>query len=235
MQTRGDNQLENLDPKAQQEILEIAATGGLQGVLDSLRETGIEVSVSTLKRFLRRHRENSLLKNAEESSGALEALAANGRSGRLREGTLEAVRQRLYDRTLESRDPEEARELFAAMVGEETKLKQIELEARKVAAFEEQVRIQRLKVELDAMAKRQKAVVESSEVIAGGAKEIGEGAEGAGAGRPKELTEGNEWKHMLTLFGNVLEILNRGGGAEERLLEVRAMLSDEMKAIGGAT
>ena len=234
MQTRGDNQLENLDPKAQQEILEIAATGGLQGVLDSLRETGIEVSVSTLKRFLRRHRENSLLKNAEESSGALEALAANGRSGRLREGTLEAVRQRLYDRTLESRDPEEARELFAAMVAEETKLKQIELEARKVAAFEEQVRIQRLKVELDAMAKRQKAVVESSEVIAGGAKEIGEGAEGEG--ESKQLTEGDEgWKGMVRLFGEVLKILNRGGGAEERLLEVRAMLSEEMKAIGGAT
>jgi hypothetical protein len=230
MQTRGDNQLENLDPKTQEGILEIAANSSLPVVLNSLKEHGIEVSPSTLKRFIRRHREKCLLKDAEESKEAIDALAESGRSGKLREGSLEAVRQRLYDRALGSHDPEEARELFAAMVAEETKLKQIELEARKVAAFEEQVRIQRLKLELDAMAKRQKAVVASSEVVNAGAKEVVEGADGAE--KPKQLIEGNEGKRWLKLFGEVTGILNRGGAAEEKLLEARARLSEEMKEIG---
>jgi hypothetical protein len=164
----------------------------------------------------------------------LEALAASGRSGKLREGTLEAVRHQLYDRALETNNPEEARELFAAMVTEETKLKQIELEARKVAAFEEQVKIQRLKVEFEAMGKRQKAMVASSEVVEA-PKEIGEGAEAARAAMPKQLTEGDEMgKRMLRLFGEVMGVLNRGGEPSERLLEARAMLSEEMKAMGGA-
>jgi hypothetical protein len=120
------------------------------------------------------------------------------------------------------------------MVAEEAKLKQIELEARKVAAFEEQVKIQRLKVELDAMAKRQKAMVASSEVVEMEAKEIGDGAEAAE--KPKELTEGDEGgKRLLRLFGEVMGILNRGGAAEERLLEARALLSEEMKGMGGVT
>jgi hypothetical protein len=234
MQTRGDNRLENLDPKVQEGILEIAANGSLPDVLDSLKEHGIEVSPSTLKRFIRRHRERCLLKDADESSDALEALAASGRSGKLREGTLEAVRRRLYDRALDSQNPEEARELFAAMVAEEIKLKQIELEARKVAAFEEQVKVQRLKVELEAMAKRQKAVVASTEVVETGAKEIGDG--GDLGKRPKQLTEGDEaGKRWVRLFGEIAEILNRGGAVEEKLLEARARLSEEMKSMDGAT
>jgi hypothetical protein len=229
VQTRSDNQLENLDPKMQEGILELAANGSLPAVLKSLEEHGIAVSLSTLKRFVRRHREKCLLKDAEESSEALEALAASGRSGKLREGSLEAVRRQLYDRALGARDPEEARELFAAMVGEETKLKQIELEARRVAAFEEQVKIQRLKVELDGVGKRQKAMVASSEVV-----EAGRVAEGGDAGeKPKQLTEGNEdGKRLVRLFGEVMGILNRGGLPEERLLEARALLCEEMKAMG---
>src|SRR4051812_1818113 len=192
MQTRGDNQLENLDPKTQEGILEIAANASLPDVLKSLKGHGIEVSPSTLKRFVRRHREKCLLQDADESKDALDALAESGRSGKLREGSLEAVRRQLYDRALDPRDPEEARELFAAMVAEETKLKQIELEARKVAAFEDQVRIQRLKVELEAIGKRQKAMVASSEVVDEDGKGIGEGSDASGARLTKQLTEGNE-------------------------------------------
>src|SRR5436190_19311855 len=98
MQTRCDNQLENLDPKIREEILDLSTHAALPDVLNGLKRHGIDISPSTLKRFLRRHREKCLLADAEESSGALEALAANGRSGKLREGTLEVVRRQLYDR-----------------------------------------------------------------------------------------------------------------------------------------
>jgi hypothetical protein len=80
-------------------------------------------------------------------------------------------------------------------------------------------------------------MVASSEVVeaGGGAKEIAEGSAGDGAGKAKELTEGNEeGKRWLKLFGEVTEILNRGGAAEEKLLEARARLSEEMKGMGGA-
>jgi hypothetical protein len=50
------------------------------------------------------------------------------------------------------------------------------------------------------------------------------------------LTEGDEGgKRLLRLFGEITEILNRGGAAEEKLLEARARLGEEMKAMGGAT
>jgi hypothetical protein len=234
MQTRGDNQLENLDPKVQEGIIEIAANASLPTVLETLKADGVEVSPSTLKRFIRRHREKCLVTETEDSKSVLDALAESGRAGRLREGTLEVVRRQLYDRVLELHDPQEARELLAAMVAEETKMKEIALEARKVAAFEEQVKIQRLKVELEAMAKRQKAMVESSEVVETGTKEIQEG--GDAGGKPRQLTEGGEEeKRWAKLLREIAEILNRGGASDEKLLEARRKLSDEMKAMGDWT
>ena len=61
---------------------------------------------------------------------------------------MEAVRQRLYERALVSQSPEEARELYAAMVKEEARFKELELEARKIAALEQQVKLQELRIQV---------------------------------------------------------------------------------------
>jgi hypothetical protein len=166
--------LEQLSPEKQSWLLEIAAHSNLINVVEALKEHGIETSTSALSRFVRKHREEALLEAGEEMKGSVEALAERGKDGKLREGTLEAVRQRLYERALVSNSPEEARELYAALVKEEGRLKELELEARKVAALEQQVRLQGVRIQVMA---RQGA----SGLGAGG----GRGEGGGGKGRVK--------------------------------------------------
>ena len=108
--------LEQLTPEKQSWIIEIAANARLIDMIEILEKEGIETSTSALSRFIREHRERDLMEAGEEMKASVETLAERGREGKLREGTLEAVRQRLYERALVSQSPEEALELYGAMV-----------------------------------------------------------------------------------------------------------------------
>ena len=131
------SKLEQLPQETQEKIIDLSAEASLPDVLRSLRERGVEVSVASLKRYLREHRAKRLVADGEGMKEMVNVLAERGRDGKLRVGTLEAVRQRLYERALESQTAEEALAMYAAMVKEETRLKELELEARKVAALEQ--------------------------------------------------------------------------------------------------
>ena len=159
------SKLEQLTPEQQSWILEIAAHSRQIDVIKSLKEEGIEVSTSMLSRFLQEHRERELMEKGEAMKGTVEALAERGRSGKLREGTLEAVRQRIYERALVLNSPEEARALYAELVKEEAKLKEVELEARKVAALEQQVKLQGLRIEVDMAKARLGRGMKSAEIV----------------------------------------------------------------------
>jgi hypothetical protein len=150
---------------------------------------------------------------------------------------LEAVRQRLYEGALALQSPEEARALYAELVKEEAKLRELELEARRVAVAEEQVKVQRLRAEAEVALKRQKAIVTASAAVVdvgseGGAamKQLG-GPDRAGLEPGGPGASDGKW---VQLFGEVMGILNRGGDAGENLLEARALLSEEMKLLGAA-
>jgi hypothetical protein len=125
MNTRKDNQLENLEEDVRTWILETAPFTNLVDMVTDLRKRGVMTSAPTLSRFVRRHQERLLLAERAEIKGAVEELAAGGKEGKLREGSLEAAPQRLYERVLGSRDPEEARLLYGAMVKEEVRLKEL--------------------------------------------------------------------------------------------------------------
>ncbi|HEY6227405.1 MAG TPA: hypothetical protein VI282_09825, partial [Verrucomicrobiae bacterium] len=176
--TKPTTKLEQLTPEQQQWILETALHTHLVDMVVLLRNEGISTSPASLSRFIRKDREKRLLEDRQESAPALEALAEAGRNGKLREGTLEAVRQRLYERALVSQSPEEARELYAAMVKEEARLKELELEARKVAALEQQVKLQAVRIEVERAKASSRRGVKEAEVV--------ESAPAAG-----ELTNGN--------------------------------------------
>jgi hypothetical protein len=241
METRKDNVLENLDESKRSMIVELSMNGRLIDLVASLKEHGISTSTSTLSRFLRRQREKAVLEDGAEINQTVEALAERGKSGRLREGSLEVVRQRLYERALSSQSAEEARLLYAAMVKEETRLKELELEARRVAIAEQQLNLERLKFEVMASAAasaaegkgkgrvKLKATVTASEaVVESGA--IGVGSDGAAgtAGEVARLAGPSESEARLrALLGKVSEVLNRGGDVGERLLEARGMVDSE--------
>jgi hypothetical protein len=229
--------LEQLSEEVQTGIIEITMNSTLTNAVLALQKRGIDVSVPTLSRYVRKHREKLLIEEGEEMKGTVGALAARGKESAFRVGTLEAVRQRLYEGALALQSPEEARGLYAELVKEEAKLRELELEARRVAVAEEQVKVQRLRAEADVALKRQKAIVTASEAVvevggergdSGTTKQLGgpdrAGLEPGGPGAREET--------LMRLVGEVLGILNRGGDAGENLLEARATLSQEMKLLG---
>ena len=137
--------LEQLSEEMQTGIIEITMNSTLTNAVLALQKRGIDVSVPTLSRYVRKHREKLLMEEGEEMKGTVGALAARGKESAFRVGTLEAVRQRLYDRALLSNSPEEARQLYAAMVKEEAKLQELELERRRLGIAEEELKLKALK------------------------------------------------------------------------------------------
>jgi hypothetical protein len=108
--------LEQLSEEKQTWIVEIASNSRLLDAVEALKECGIEVSVPTLSRFVRKHREKQLVEDGEEMKESVATFAKRGGETNFRAGTLEAVRQRLYERALVLQSPEEARELYAELV-----------------------------------------------------------------------------------------------------------------------
>src|SRR5687768_8943912 len=92
--------LENLEPAQVEKVLEIAASATLLDCIDALKEHGIEVSRATLSRCLKEYRAKNLVESGEGLKAAAEKLAGRGESGTFRKGTLEAVRQRLFESAL---------------------------------------------------------------------------------------------------------------------------------------
>ena len=239
------SKLEQLTPEQQQWILETSLNAELKDMTLALREHGIDTSPASLSRFIKKDRETRVLEDRQESQATVAALAEAGKEGTLRAGTLEAVRQRLYERALVSQSPEEAMELYAAMVKEEMKLKEMELEARKVAAMEQQVKLQGVKIQVLAQGGgkgRVKAEVASSspeaeEVVTGKAVAQlteGERAElehgGAGSAVTDEVKE-----KLLAVLREVDAEINRGGPPEDKVIAVRGVMKRERRLIGGAT
>lgn len=210
MSTRKDNQLESLDENVRTWILETAPFTNLAEMVIDLRKRGVITSIPSVSRFVRRHQEKMLLAERAEMKSAVDELAEGGKDGKLREGSLEAVRQRLYERVLGSHDPEEARLLYAALVKEEVRLKELELEARKLALAEEECKV-RAAVAIENGRKRAKAEV----------------LESAPATEPKQLAASSESDQRLReAVGQALGILNRSGSLEERMLAARSLLAE---------
>ena len=216
------DRLENLDEEKKLMILELAENTQVVDMVVALRQHGIMTSAPTLTRFIRRNQEKRLLEEGVESKDRVDALARRSKEWKLREGTLEAVRQRMYERALGSKNPEESMDLYRAMVKEEAQLREQELEARKVAVAEEQVRLQRMKIETEKAKARVPAEVIASEPIAETAAES------------KQLqapptSEGE--KQALELLQDLSQILNRAGDVEEKVLEARERLAVGMKCL----
>src|SRR3954469_24045429 len=72
--------LENLDAAKREWILELAMeVERMSDLIEPLANKGIDVSLSTLQRFVRRHREGSFLGEGEDMKETVEALAKRGR------------------------------------------------------------------------------------------------------------------------------------------------------------
>ena len=227
--------LELLPAEMQAGIIEIAANSRLVDALEALKEHGVEVDVSTLSRFIKKHHAKNIVNDGKEMKAEVEALAERGKDGKFREGTLEAVRQRLYERALESQTAEEALALYGAMVKEETRLKELELEARKVAALEQQVRLQGLRIQVLAQGNggkgRVKAELASSEPMDEKGMAVAQLTEGEAKqelGGPSGAAVAEaEREKLLAILREVDAEINRGGPPEEKVMAVRGVMKRE--------
>lgn len=110
----------------------------------------IVCSAAALRRFARRLKEDSLLEDAEDASETMEKLAAKAKNEKIREGTLEAARQRLYGNALDTNDLDALRKFFEMMVAEKKQEQLLAIEERKARAAEENAKIGWRKLELSA-------------------------------------------------------------------------------------
>ena len=146
----------------------------------------------------------------------------------MREGTLEVLRQSFFEKAAGGQSPEEARELYDALVKEEARVKELELEARKVCALEQQVKLQERRIEVEAMKARAILGRVKGEVVGSVAvKELKEGGE-----EPAKLELGGPKGRFVELVEQALGILNRGGDLSERIIESRALLAEALQSLG---
>ena len=184
--TESRAKLEKLSPEQKSYIVELSRKATLDVMVDALKEHGIDTSPSSLSRFIRKRRGEELVEAGQDVAGAAEALAEQGRGGKLREGTLEVLRQSFFEKAANGQSVEEARELYDALVKEEARVKELELEARKVAALEQQVKLQERRIEVEAMKARAvlgrvKGEVVGSQAVGDDGKEVKELKEGEGS------------------------------------------------------
>jgi hypothetical protein len=223
MEAKKMNELESLEPAKLEWLFEIAANSRLLDCVDALKEQGIDVSPATLGRFLRKTREKRLVEDGAELAETAGTLSNRAETEVFRKGTLEAVRQRLFEQALESQTAEETRKLYSELLKEEAKLKELELGARRVALAEEEARLRRAELR---RGRKQVELVENAEVKELGGGEIKEAnlIGGPGAGNQNEVA--------LEFLRRLAEVLNRGGSCEEKVLEARSVLSGAQGLLG---
>src|SRR5258706_7484540 len=64
----------------------------------------IRCSVAAMSRFLRKAKEDKMLREAQASDESIEAFARRGESGKVREATLAAMRDRMFELAVELND-----------------------------------------------------------------------------------------------------------------------------------
>jgi hypothetical protein len=152
MKIRNDSPFKDITREQIDYILEVYGVIKLETVLERLRNAKppIVCSPDALRRFARRLKEEALLEDAEEASETMEKLAAKAKNEKVREGTLEAARHRLYENALETNELAALQKFFQMMAEEKKQEQLLAIEERKAKAAEENAKIGWRKLELSA-------------------------------------------------------------------------------------
>jgi len=109
----------------------------------------LSCSLGALSRFLRRAKEDKQLRESEASQETVEAFANRGEGRKVREATMSAVRDRMFEAAVDPNIRDQLPEVFAALNDEQSKAKMIEIEERKVMVAEDNVRLGWRKLECE--------------------------------------------------------------------------------------
>jgi len=165
MKEQRKRQLDNLSDDDKEYIAHLAANGNLVQVVQELAKRGLTTSPATVSRFLRRQKEERMLQEADEDQRVVNTFADRSKNDKLRQGTLEAVRQRMYEQAMESRNPEFIQKMYETLLKEEARLRELDLEARRTAVTEENLKLQRQRLQIDAFKTALKDVPEALRIL----------------------------------------------------------------------
>jgi hypothetical protein len=192
-------------------------------------QSGKEVATEQMRRFLvrlRRHRMLFAGTEEEEGSGEeLEKFAGRAADGKMRDGLIEAARQRLFEEALEKGDSAALLELYKAANEERAREREVEVERRKAAVAEENARIGWVKALAVAGPAQRRALagkVVSSELALAGNEKHGKDQKGE--------SDASTGTRLLPFLRGVLE--EEGLSAEEKLARVRAVVDLKVSAVG---
>jgi hypothetical protein len=151
MKIRNDSPFAALTEVEREIVLDAAETSSIKDVAHEIEALHPELnfSIPALRRFVRRLREENLCEEVEEADEAMEGFAKAGRSGRTRDGVIEAMRRRMYAQALEANDPKLAMEVFNMMKQELKEDRTLALEERRMALEEENAKQEWKRQELE--------------------------------------------------------------------------------------
>jgi hypothetical protein len=151
MKIRNDSLFAALTEVDQQLVLDVAEGGTIQDVVEHMERNhpALNFSAPALKRFVRRLKEENLREEVEEADEAMEGLAKAAKSGRTRDGVLEAMRRKIYGEALEAKDSMKAMMVFNMMKAEQKEDRSLALEERRMALEEENAKQEWRRQELE--------------------------------------------------------------------------------------
>lgn len=148
---REGNKLRLGELSAEQKFVAVfsAKRFNLLQLAEALQAKGVVLSMSTLSRHLAKWRGEVAVYEGEELVVAAEKLAARKKAEALREGSLEAVRQQMFEGVLACNTRAERTQFYEMLVGEEERIRKLALEERRVAAQERnlELKAEQLRVE----------------------------------------------------------------------------------------
>ena len=190
MKMRSDSVFAKLTEDQCDMLVLMSTSMSLEEVLEVLK-TGPEPIVcdlATLSRFLKKTKEDKLLRDAEASDRSIEAFAKRGANPKVREAALAAMRDRMFELMVDSNNAAHLMETFESLKAEKEQERALELEERKVKVAEENAKLGWRKLECENARSGLKLLPKVRELLTDGTRSFEErvgmaldclGAEGA--------------------------------------------------------
>jgi hypothetical protein len=198
MKMRSDSPFADLTKNEQMIIMEAAESCTMDMLVEEVERMrpSLSFSIPALRRFVRRLQEEALREEVEDADESMEQFANAGRSGRARDGVVEAMRRKLYSGALEASDTGKAMEVFKLMKQEQKEDRTLALEERRMALEEENAKQEWKRQELEDARSALRLLPKLSEILMGtdgtAEERLARAREVLGAGGGKLLVERNE-------------------------------------------
>ena len=142
--------IESLPENLKDELLQYGGNETLEKLADRLRKRGYLAGRSTIGRFIRKHRMKDAVEERQQLVEMAKEMAGGADAEALRAGSLGALRQKIFDRSVSSGDANEGLKMYAALTAEEATLRRLALDEERARMQREALDLQRQRLQIEA-------------------------------------------------------------------------------------